>query len=306
MSAVLHHGVATATAGCPWAYERPSRSGARPSNGSTDDMIEWRGRAWSGSPTSRRGLPREQGSSTPSARRRPSVIQHRGQGHGMPIDQRGSAPRMARDGARLLARLVAHPPPQPRQRRCARCMLPGIGAAAQRSLVRSAPSTSRTPSATRLVDARLDPADVEAWMAEPVTEADAARGHGLRPAADARGPRFSTTSSPSGRAGDATRCPSYEITRALGRARASRCPAFSPSLVYDRGHGQPGARVDRRDPPESVEEVLALGLTRPLATKEVAVVCDDPAGRRPVSELGRGGGRAPRGLRRLLVSGLRS
>ncbi len=32
-------------------------------------------------------------------------------------------------------------------------------------------------------------------------------------------------------------------------------------------------RVDRRDPPESVEEVLRWAST-PLATREVAVVCD--------------------------------
>ncbi len=50
-------------------------------------------------------------------------------------------------------------------------------------------------------------------------------------------------------------------------------PGFQPFAVYDVVTANLVPGVDRRPPAESVEEVLAWTGT-PLATKEVAVVCD--------------------------------
>jgi hypothetical protein len=50
-------------------------------------------------------------------------------------------------------------------------------------------------------------------------------------------------------------------------------PGFQPWAVYDVITANLVPAVDRRDPPESVEDVLRWTGT-PLATKEVAVVCD--------------------------------
>jgi hypothetical protein len=67
-------------------------------------------------------------------------------------------------------------------------------------------------------------------------------------------------------------CPSYEIVRVKDGVRIA-VPGFQPWAVYDvvTANLVPGS--ERRDPPDSVEEVLRWTGT-PLATKEVAVVCD--------------------------------
>jgi predicted DsbA family dithiol-disulfide isomerase len=67
-------------------------------------------------------------------------------------------------------------------------------------------------------------------------------------------------------------CPSYEIVRVEDGVRIA-VPGFQPFAVYDVVTANLVPGVDRREAPESVEEVLAWTGT-PLATKEVAVVCD--------------------------------
>ncbi len=52
-------------------------------------------------------------------------------------------------------------------------------------------------------------------------------------------------------------------------------PGFQPWPVYDVLLANLVPGLDRRDPPRSVEEVLAWTGT-PLASQEVAVVCDIP------------------------------
>jgi hypothetical protein len=69
-------------------------------------------------------------------------------------------------------------------------------------------------------------------------------------------------------------CPSYEIVRTADGVRIA-VPGFQPFAAYDVVTANLVPGVDRREPPESVEEVLAWTGT-PLATKEVAVVCDIP------------------------------
>ena len=67
-------------------------------------------------------------------------------------------------------------------------------------------------------------------------------------------------------------CPSYEVVRLSDGVRIA-VPGFQPFAAYDvvLANLMPG--LDRRPDPESVEEVLAWAGT-PLASKEVAVLCD--------------------------------
>jgi len=67
-------------------------------------------------------------------------------------------------------------------------------------------------------------------------------------------------------------CPSYEIVRRSDRVRIA-VPGFQPFAAYDvlLANLVPGS--ERRDPPGSVLEVLRWA-GEPLATREVAVVCD--------------------------------
>jgi len=67
-------------------------------------------------------------------------------------------------------------------------------------------------------------------------------------------------------------CPSYEIVRRSDGVRIA-VPGFQPFAVYDviLANLVPGLR--RNEPPASVEEVLEWTGT-PLASREVAVVCD--------------------------------
>jgi predicted DsbA family dithiol-disulfide isomerase len=67
-------------------------------------------------------------------------------------------------------------------------------------------------------------------------------------------------------------CPSYEITR-LSDGVTISVPGFQPFAVYDTILANLVPGLDRRDPPGSVEEVLRWSAV-PLATEEVAVVCD--------------------------------
>jgi hypothetical protein len=67
-------------------------------------------------------------------------------------------------------------------------------------------------------------------------------------------------------------CPSYEIVRLSDGVRIA-VPGFQPFPVYDVITANLVPGLDRREPPGSVEEVLRWAGT-PLATREVAVVCD--------------------------------
>ena len=67
-------------------------------------------------------------------------------------------------------------------------------------------------------------------------------------------------------------CPSYEIVRIADGVRIA-VPGFQPFSVYDVITANLLPDRDRRGDPDSVEEVLSWCDT-PLATQEVAVVCD--------------------------------
>jgi 2-hydroxychromene-2-carboxylate isomerase len=69
-------------------------------------------------------------------------------------------------------------------------------------------------------------------------------------------------------------CPSYELMRRADDVRIA-VPGFQPFATYDVITANLVPGVDRRPPPTSVEEVLRWA-GEPLATQEVAVVCDIP------------------------------
>src|SRR3954452_14269131 len=120
-------------------------------------------------------------------------------------------------------------------------------------------------------DAGLDPAELERWTREEAVEAalreDMPAAREPHTAARVLDHKLANWSG-----GRRYTCPSYEIVRVEDGVRIA-VPGFQPWAVYDvvTANLVPGA--DRRDPPDSVEEVLDWTGT-PLATKEVAVVCD--------------------------------
>jgi predicted DsbA family dithiol-disulfide isomerase len=125
--------------------------------------------------------------------------------------------------------------------------------------------------AAAATDAGIDPADLERWTATEEVEAAlredmVAARHPIEAARvlDAKLANWS--------GGRRYTCPSYEIVRASDGVKIA-VPGFQPFAVYDVVTANLVPGVDRRDPPSSVEEVLAWTGT-PLATKEVAVVCD--------------------------------
>jgi predicted DsbA family dithiol-disulfide isomerase len=120
-------------------------------------------------------------------------------------------------------------------------------------------------------DAGLDPAELEVWMREDQVESalreDMAAAREPLAAARVLDHKLANWSG-----GRRYTCPSYEIVRVSDGVRIA-VPGFQPWAVYDVVSANLVPGVDRREPPESVEQVLEWTGT-PLATKEVAVVCD--------------------------------
>ncbi len=119
------------------------------------------------------------------------------------------------------------------------------------------------------VDAGLDPAELAWW-----TESDAV-GEAL--AEDMRAARRPTAAALAQddklgpwSGGRRYTCPSYEFA-APGEPVVA--PGFQPAAVYDVVLANLVPTADRRESPETVEEVLRWAGT-PLATQEVAVICD--------------------------------
>jgi predicted DsbA family dithiol-disulfide isomerase len=124
-------------------------------------------------------------------------------------------------------------------------------------------------------DAGIDPGELERWTAgddveEALREDMTAARHPI-PAACVLDDKLANWSG-----GRRYTCPSYEIVRVSDGVKIA-VPGFQPFAVYDVVTANLVPDVDRRSPPDSVEEVLRWTGT-PLATKEVAVVCGiDPA-----------------------------
>jgi len=120
-------------------------------------------------------------------------------------------------------------------------------------------------------DAGIDPAQLESWMAieqvESMLEADRAAARDPAPAALAMDHKLA-----SWEGGRRYTCPTYEIARLADGAQAV-VPGFQPFAVYEAAIANLVPEVTRREPPQSVLELLTWA-GEPLATREVAVVCE--------------------------------
>ena len=120
-------------------------------------------------------------------------------------------------------------------------------------------------------DAGIDPGDLERWVEDPrvaeALEEDLTVARAPIPAARVLDHKLANWSG-----GLRYTCPSYEFTRLSDGVRIA-VPGFQPFAVYDVITANLVPGLERRPAPESVEEVLEWTGT-PLASKEVAVVCD--------------------------------
>jgi predicted DsbA family dithiol-disulfide isomerase len=241
--------------GCPWAFSaEPFR---RRLTWLYGDALEWKVRlvGLSESPEEyvERGFtPERQSRSFASIAR----------DHGMPIDT-AVRPRMAATIPACRAVVAARLHAPDRMRRLLR-----------RLRVRHFAGELLDDPATiahAALDADIDPADLERWTAGADVEAalrdDMAASRHPIDAARVLDEKLANWSG-----GRRYTCPSYEIVRVADGVRIA-VPGFQPFPVYDVVTANLVPGVDRREPPESVEDVLRWTGT-PLATKEVAVVCD--------------------------------
>lgn len=241
--------------GCPWAYcAEPFR---RRLDWLYGDALEWVPRmvGLSSSPEDslERGI-------TPESQSR--YLRRIAREHGMPIDT-AVRPRLAATmpacRAVVAARLNAPERMRPLLRR--------LRVRTFRGELLDEPAT--IDGAAR--DAGIDPSSLGRWIADGATgEAlaeDMAMARRPLPAALVLDERLANWSG-----GRRYTCPSYEIERIEDGVRIA-VPGFQPFAAYDviMANLVPGVR--RSAPPESAAEVLRWTGT-PLATQEVAVVCD--------------------------------
>jgi predicted DsbA family dithiol-disulfide isomerase len=119
-------------------------------------------------------------------------------------------------------------------------------------------------------DVGIAPADLDEWMAEPITadalEEDLQLSRHPSPEAMALEHKLARWAE-----GWRYTCPSYEILRTADRARIS-VPGFQPLASYEVAIANLAPTAQRRSDPDSVTEVLAWA-GEPLATAEVAAIC---------------------------------
>jgi predicted DsbA family dithiol-disulfide isomerase len=241
--------------GCPWAYSaEPFR---RRLNWLYRDRLEWRvrmvGLAESPDEYVDRGF-------TPE--RQSHAFATIARDHGMPIDTSVRA-RMAATVPACRAVVAARLHAPDKMRRLLR-----------RLRVRHFSGELLDDSATiagAARDAGIDPADLDTWTASEDVEA-ALRDDMVAARHPIEAARVLDAKLANWSGGRRYTCPSYEIVRVADGVRIA-VPGFQPFPVYDVVTANLVPGVDRREPPGSVEEVLAWTGT-PLATKEVAVVCD--------------------------------
>jgi predicted DsbA family dithiol-disulfide isomerase len=245
--------------GCPWAYSaEPFR---RRLSWLYGDRLEWRvclvGLSESPQDYLDRGF-------TPA--RQAESFRSIAHDHGMPIDTR-ERPRMAATvpACRAVVAARIHAPER------MRVLLRRLRIRNFSGELLDDPETIR--GAAR--DAGIEPAELDAWAADPAVEeelrADMALAREPMTAARVLDHKLANWSG-----GRRYTCPSYEIVRISDGVKIA-VPGFQPFAVYDVVTANLVPGLDRREPPDAVEEVLDWTGT-PLATKEVAVVLDvEPA-----------------------------
>jgi predicted DsbA family dithiol-disulfide isomerase len=241
--------------GCPWAYSaEPSRRRLTWLYGS---RLEWRTVMVGLADSPEHYL--EMGFGPDQQSRAYKRIAH---DHGMPIDT-AVRPRMAATmpACRAVVAARLHAPEHERRvlrRLRVRCFAGEL---------LDEPATIDGAAA----DAGLDPGELRGWMAgddvAAALEQDMAAARRPMPAARVLDHKLANWSG-----GRRYTCPSYEVTR-LADDITIAVPGFQPFAVYDVLLANLVPDLPRREPPGSVEEVLEWTGT-PLASKEVAVVCD--------------------------------
>jgi predicted DsbA family dithiol-disulfide isomerase len=116
----------------------------------------------------------------------------------------------------------------------------------------------------------IEPAELEAWLAEPETEEllrqDMAQSRNPSAGALALSHKLARTET-----GHRYTCPSYEVTRDSDGASLS-VPGFQPVAAYEVAVANLAPDASRREDPDDVREVLEWA-GEPLATIEVATIC---------------------------------
>ncbi len=241
--------------GCPWAYSaEPFRRRLMWLYG---DAIEWRRRM-----VVLAEDPQEYLDKGVTPEKQSKGFAKIARDHGMPIDT-SLRPRMAATApacrAIVAARLHA---PQAED-----ALLRAFRLRAMRGELLDEDSTVRGAAQ----DAGLDADDVVRWSAEDEVEQamreDMAAAREPIAAARVLDDRLANWSG-----GRRYTCPSYEIVRESDGVRIA-VPGFQPFAAYDVVLANLVPGTDRREPPQSVSAVLEWA-GEPLATREVAVVCD--------------------------------
>lgn len=240
--------------GCPWAWSaEPIRRRLMWRYG---DQIAWRVRmivlADSGADYEARGF-------TPAVLS--EAYERISRAHGMPID---TSVRERMSATEPACRAVV----------AARLNAPDAARALLRALrVRNFSGQPLDERATReeaVRDVRLDPVALEGWMQRDETQraldADRRAARSPAPAAPAQNDRLAV-------AGDGWRdtCPSYEIVRLKDGIQLD-VPGFQPYDAYEAALAKLMPDAELRDPPSVLELLRWAG--EPLATREVAVVCE--------------------------------
>jgi predicted DsbA family dithiol-disulfide isomerase len=241
--------------GCPWAYSaEPFR---RRISWLYGDRLEWQARmvvlAHSPADYAERGH-------TPE--RQAAAFARIAREHGMPIDTR-ERPRMAATAPACRAVVAARLHAPERMRR----LLRRLRIRCFCGQLLDEPETIAGAAG----DAGIDPEQLQRWsegsdVADALAE-DMALARGPMPAARVLDKKLANWSG-----GRRYTCPSYEIVRLADGVRIA-VPGFQPFAVYDVILANLVPGLDRREPPGGVEDVLRWTGT-PLASKEVAVVCD--------------------------------
>lgn len=242
--------------GCPWAYS------AEPSRRRLDwlygERLEWLPRMVGLSSSPEDDLER---GFTPEKQVR--GLRRIAADHGMPIDT-AERPRMA---ATLPACRAVVATRLARGLEAAQGLLRCLRVHAFSGELLDEPDTLEGAA----MDAGLDTAELGEWMKVPETEAalaeDMEAARQPLPAARMLDHKLANWSG-----GVRYTCPSYEITR-LSDGVTIAVPGFQPFAVYDTILANLVPDLPRREPAESAAEVLTWAGT-PLASKEVAVVCD--------------------------------
>jgi predicted DsbA family dithiol-disulfide isomerase len=244
--------------GCPWAYSaEPVR---RRLGWLYDDRVDWQLRMVVLASTPEEYLER---GFTPE--KQSDSYKKIAAEHGMPIDTRRRS-RMAatRPACRAVVAARRHDPAV--ARRLLRCLrvhnFAGDGLLDEPETVALAARSAGVEAGT-----------LKAWLEEPGVEQeledDMAAARRPLPAARVLDHKLANWSG-----GRRYTCPTYEITR-LSDGVTIAVPGFQPFAVLDVVLANLVPGTDRRDEPENVEEVLHWAGS-PLASKEVALVCDIP------------------------------